>query len=126
MFPTWRTAILMLALLAPAAFAAKSEAGKTQAELKAVQAEIERVRRQVSRDQVERDRLARELRDAELSAGTVRDSLEELKRKRAEQARRRVVLANEKLQHERALARDRTALAGQLRTAYLIGREEPL
>lgn len=126
MFPTWRIAILMLALLAPAAFAAKSAAGKTEAELKAVQAEIERVRRQVSRDQVERDRLSRELRDAELSAGTVRDSLAELQRKRAEHAQRRVALANEKSRHENALAHERAALAGQLRTAYLIGSEEPL
>jgi len=112
--------------MAPAAFAAKSEAGKTEAQLKAVQAEIERVRRQVSRDQVERDRLSRELRDAELSAGNVRDSLDDLKRKRAEHAQRRVQLANEKLQHQSALVQERAALAGQLRTAYLIGSEEPL
>ena len=124
MFHTWRIAILALLLVAPS-FAAK-ESGQTEAELKAVQAEIERVRLQVRRDQVERDRLSRELRDAELSAGDVRDSLEEIRARRAEHAQRRVMLANEKAEHQRALARERSALAGQLRTAYLIGREEPL
>jgi len=125
MFQTWRVLILALAVTVAPGLAAH-ETGQTEAQLKAVQTEIERVRRQVSRDQVERDRLAKELRDAELSAGSVRDSLEDLKRKRAEHAQRRVTLANEKSRHQNALAQERSALAGQLRTAYMIGSEEPL
>src|SRR5215212_787107 len=124
MFQTWRAAILSLVLVAPAFTA--NETGKTEAQLQAVQAEIERVRRQVSRDQIERDHLARELRDAEVSAGDVRASLEELKRERAEHAARRVTLANEKAGHQNALERERIALSGQMRTAYMIGSEEPL
>jgi murein hydrolase activator len=124
MFQTWRAAILALVLVAPAFTA--NETGKTEAQLQAVQAEIERVRRQVSRDQVERDHLARELRDAELSAGDLRASLEKLRRERAEHAARRVTLANEKAGHQNALQRERTALSGQMRTAYMIGSEEPL
>jgi murein hydrolase activator len=124
MFQAWRIAALALALVGPA-FAA-NEASKTEARLKAVQAEIERVRRQVSRDQVERDRLSRELRETELSAGELREVLDELKSQRAQHAERRVALANEKMQHQNALTRERAALAGQLRTAHLIGSEEPL
>src|SRR5262249_20317888 len=41
-------------------------------------------------------------------------------------ARRRAALANEKAERQRALASERAALSGQLRAAYLIGREEPL
>jgi septal ring factor EnvC (AmiA/AmiB activator) len=125
MFQTWRVVILALAAVVVPSFAA-NDTGKTEAQLKAVQAEIERVRQQVSRDQVERDRLSKELRDAELSAGSVRDSLDDLKRKRREHASRRVELANERSGHQAALAHERSALAGQLRTAYKIGSEEPL
>jgi septal ring factor EnvC (AmiA/AmiB activator) len=91
-----------------------------------VQAEIERVRRQVSRDQIERDRLARELREAEVAAGGVRGNLDSLKRRRAEHAKRREQLTNERAERESSLVRERSALAGQLRTAYVIGSEEPL
>jgi septal ring factor EnvC (AmiA/AmiB activator) len=119
--------------LAAAVFALAGSAGspaqdakKTEAELKAIKAEIEKVSGQVSRDQVARDRLARELRTVELSASDVRASLEEVRRERAEHATRRAALIEEKRQRETDLVRERDSLAGQLRAAYLIGREEPL
>jgi murein hydrolase activator len=99
---------------------------KAEAELAAVQAEIERIREAVNRDQIERDRLSRELRSAEVSVGTARAGLERLRRERAERTARRAELAGEKQREEAELARDQEALAGQLRAAYVIGREEPL
>jgi septal ring factor EnvC (AmiA/AmiB activator) len=124
MFRTLLATLLALILASPVH--AAGDPRKTEAELKAVQAEIERVRRQVVRDQVERDKLSRELRDAEMSAGELRESLEQLRIQRAEHAEHRVRLANERMQQQQALARERASLAGQLRTAYLIGTEEPL
>ena len=124
MFRTLLATLLALLLAAP--LGAAGDQRKTEADLKAVQAEIERVRNQVRRDQLQQDRLTRELRDAELSAGDVRDTLQDLKRKRAEHAQRREELANEKSRRQQALSRERMALAGQLRAAYLIGSEEPL
>lgn len=99
---------------------------KAEAELAAVQAEIERIREAVHRDQVERDRLSRELRSAEVSVGAARAGLERLRRARAEHTERRTQLAAEKQREEAELARDQAMLAGQLRAAYVIGREEPL
>lgn len=124
MFRTVLATLLALALSGP--LAAASDTRKTEADLKAVQAEIERIRDQVRRDQLRQDRLARELRDAEVSAGDVRATLEQLRRERAEQATRRVELANEKSERQQALSQERAALSGQLRAAYLIGSEEPL
>lgn len=106
--------------------AAREQARKAEAELKAIQAEIERIRKQVSRDRVERDRLTRELREAETSASSVREALERLRRERQAHTDRRAALAKEKAERQEALARERVALAAQLRAAYLIGREEPL
>ncbi len=124
----------LLALLAlcgrpqPAVPAAQSEADarKAEAQLQAVKSEIERVSRQVSEEQVARDRLSRELRSAEVSVGKAREGLDGVRRGRAERASKRATLAAERRAREADLAQNRGALAGQLRAAYLIGREEPL
>jgi septal ring factor EnvC (AmiA/AmiB activator) len=91
-----------------------------------VKAEIERVARQVGDEQVQRDKLASELRSAEISVGKARQGLDGVRRGRAECAARRTVLAAEKRSRENDLLQNRGALAGQLRAAYLIGREEQL
>jgi septal ring factor EnvC (AmiA/AmiB activator) len=102
------------------------EARKTEAELKALKAEIDRVSTQMKNDRAARDRLARELRTAEMSVSGVRKSLDSLREERAEHARKRAALAEEKKQRQADLARERDSLAGQIRAAYLIGSEEPL
>jgi septal ring factor EnvC (AmiA/AmiB activator) len=103
-----------------------ADASKTEAQLQAVKSEIERVTRQVSEEQVERDRLSRELRTAEVSVGKAREGLDGVRRGRAERASKRAALAAERRAREADLAQNQSALAGQLRAAYLIGREEPL
>ena len=102
------------------------EARKAESELEAVKSEIERVTREVSDAQVERDRLTRDLRSAELSVGKARAALSEMRRQRAAHAAQRAALEAEQHDREAELDRSRTALAGQLRAAYLIGGQEPL
>jgi murein hydrolase activator len=111
---------------APAGGRPEADAKKAEAELQAVKAEIERITREVSAEQVERDRLATELKSAELSVGKVRAALTEVRRERAERAARRAQLAAEKHEREGEVREKRAALAGQLRAAYTIGRQEPL
>jgi len=104
----------------------EADARKAEAELQAVKSEIERITRQVSAEQVERDRLTNELRTSELSVGKLRDALSEVRRERAERAARRAALTAEQREREAEVQHNRAALAGQLRAAYLIGRQEPL
>ncbi len=104
----------------------EADARKAEAELQAVKSEIERVTREVSASQVERDRLTRDLKSAELSVGNARASLSELKRQRAEHAARRTALTAEQREREAQLEKNRADLAGQIRAAYTIGRQEPL
>ena len=104
----------------------EADARKAEAELQSVKAEIERITREVSAEQVERDQLTTELKSAELSVGKVRAALAEVRRERAERAARRAELAAEKHQREVEVREKRAALAGQLRAAYTIGRQEPL
>ena len=104
----------------------EADARKTEAQLEAVKAEIERITREVSAEQVERQALTRELKSAELSVGEARSAWLEVRRQRAETAARRAALATEKKTRENQLADNRAALAGQMRAAYLIGRQEPM
>jgi septal ring factor EnvC (AmiA/AmiB activator) len=104
----------------------QADARKTEAELQQVKSEIEKITRQVNDEQVQRDKLSRELKSAEVSVGKAREGLDGVRRGRAERASKRATLASEKRAHEANLAQNRSALAGQLRAAYLIGREEPL
>jgi septal ring factor EnvC (AmiA/AmiB activator) len=104
----------------------EADAKKAEAELSAVKSEIERVTREVSASQVERDRLTRDLKSAELSVGHARESLGDLKRQRAAHAARRGALATEQRGRQVQLEKNRADLAGEIRAAYTIGRQEPL
>lgn len=125
-----RLAALLAAGLAVLAGAQQTDkprdAKQAEAELKAVKAEIERIRRQVSRDQVERDRLTRDLREAEVAVAKAREGLDRVRQDRETHARRRAELGREKSELEGQLRNERSTLAGEVRAAYLMGREEPL
>jgi len=128
-FPALALASLVLCGLPGATVPAAqtgADARKTEAELQSVKSEIERVTRQVGAEQIEKDKLSKELRSAEISVGKAREGLDDVRRGRAERASKRAQLASQKRAREAALAQNRGALAGQLRAAYLIGREEPL
>jgi len=118
--------ISMAPRMTVAANRTENDAQKAESELQSVKSEIDRITRQVSEEQVERDRLTKELRSAEISVGKARESLDSVRHERAERAARRAALAAEKRDAQASIAKGRTALAGQLRAAYLIGHEEPL
>ena len=97
-----------------------------EAELKKVNARIEKVRKSVNADMEKRDKLSAQLRDAELGVQAARRELEEARVQRiAAQARLRE-LEREQARKEQELAAERGALADELRTAYVNGREEQL
>src|SRR5579883_2211162 len=103
-----------------------ADARQVRQQLEAVQDQIARITRQVSRGQAERNRLTRQLRDTEKSVGKAQAALEDLRQRRQTGASRLAQLEAQKHQLEADLAGNRGALAGQLRAAYLIGRQEPL
>lgn len=103
-----------------------ADASHTRAQLDAVRHQIELITRQVSRGRAERDRLTRRLRATEESEGKAHAALDDLRQQRAAGASRQAQLEAQKSRREADLAGNRKALAGQLRAAYLIGRQEPL
>ena len=118
--------MLISSIVTAATVSFAQDAAKAEAELKQLQAEIDRIRNQVARDAAERDRLARSLRTAEKAAAGARTELERLRAERLDREKRREQLAGERRERESDLASERRQLAAQMRTAYLIGREEPL
>ncbi len=104
----------------------KATPAQKEAELKKLNARIEKVRKAVNADIEKRDRLSAELRDAELDAQAARRRLEELRVQRIAAEARLKELEREQARREAELAAERGALAGELRTAYVNGREEQL
>jgi len=105
---------------------AAGEAARAEADLKAVKAEIAKIASQVRRDSVDRNKLTRNLRAAEVSVADARDELARLRRERGGRLARLAELARDKAGREAALGAEQRELASELRSAYLIGREEPL
>jgi septal ring factor EnvC (AmiA/AmiB activator) len=121
--------LLLAGAAAPGAWAEsarKPTPAQKEAELKKVNQRIEKVRKAVNADIEKRDKLSAELRDAELGVRSARRGLEELRTQRIASESRLRDLEREQAERERELAAERGALAGELRTAYVNGREEQL
>lgn len=97
-----------------------------EAELRKVNARIEKVRKAVNEDIEKRDRLSAQLRDAELGVQAARRALEATREQRIASEARLDDLERERAGREKELAAERGALAGELRAAYVNGREEQL
>lgn len=113
----------MLGLAGQSSAAADKDAEK---ELRQVRERIEELQRAVRRDTDRRDALAAQLRDAEENVRDARSRLREVRRRLAESDARLEGLTNERERHEQSLARQRAALASQLRAAYMGGRQEQI
>lgn len=122
--------LLVLAAAGPpeasAQTARKPTPAQKEAELKKLNARIEKVRKAVNADVEKRDKLSAQLRDAELGVQSARRELEQLRAQRIASEARLGDLEREQAQREKELVAERGALAGELRTAYVNGREEQL
>lgn len=125
-FLTFCIAFAMALPVGISAAQSAGEAARAAADLKAVKAEIAKIAAQVRRDSVDRSKLTRKLRAAEVSVADARTELARLRGERSERAEKRAELAREKAGREAALAAEQRELSSELRSAYLIGREEPL
>jgi septal ring factor EnvC (AmiA/AmiB activator) len=115
-------------LSVPLAAPAQGKATPTQkeAELRKVNSKIEKVRKSVNADIEKRDRLSVQLRDAELGVQDARKRLDAVRAERIASEGRLRELELERAKLDKDLAGERGALAGELRAAYVNGREEEI
>ncbi len=99
---------------------------KAEADLSKIREDIAELQKSIRSETTERDGLAARLRDAEITVAEARRRLDGLRAQRKESTRRRAELQAKRVGAERALEAQRDALAGQLRAAYTIGRDEQL
>jgi murein hydrolase activator len=121
-----RVVALGMWLAALALPAAQPDRARTEANLRSLKERIERIQRQVQEDAAEKDRITRDLRAAEQSVARAQGELGKVRSQRSETSAERARLQQERSQ--RVAERDRTQddLASQLRSAYMMGRSEPL
>jgi septal ring factor EnvC (AmiA/AmiB activator) len=122
----YRILALGLWLAALALPAAQPDRARTEANLRSLKERIERIQRQVQDDAAEKDRLTRDLRAAEQSVAKAQGELGKVRSRRNETSAERARLQEER--GRRLADRDRTQadLAAQLRSSYMMGRNEPL
>jgi septal ring factor EnvC (AmiA/AmiB activator) len=97
---------------------------ESEAQLSAVRKEIKALQDRIARETTRRDEGARELRAAEVAIAAATRKLAELRDDLKAQERARRDLERQSERASRSLAAEKDALAGQVRSSYMAGREE--
>lgn len=118
--------VLCFAFCGANAHAAPDDTQQKQEELDALRARIQRVQQQLARDIGRRDELTTELRATERELGNATVALRDVNVTLQSRQERLGELEAERHDRNAALAAERDALAGQVRAAYMAGREEKM
>lgn len=118
--------LLLASAWTTSADAAGVGAEAKEAELRQVRSRIESIRKAIHADAERRDSLASELKKADLEIQAARQQLSEIRTRRLAAEARLKELQAERAATERRIAAQREALAGELRAAYMTGREEQI
>jgi septal ring factor EnvC (AmiA/AmiB activator) len=119
-------AALLVLAPGPVLAATKQTPAQKEAELRKLNQQIDKVRKNVKQDVQKRDTLSAQLREAELGVQSARKELDEIRAQRLAAEARVRELEAEQARREQELDGERAELAGELRTAYVNGREEQL
>jgi murein hydrolase activator len=119
-------AALLVLAPGPVLAATKQTPAQKEAELRKLNQRIDKVRKTVNQDVQKRDKLSVQLREAELGVQSARKELDQIRAQRLAVEARVRELEAEQARREQELDGERAELAGELRTAYVNGREEQL
>lgn len=106
--------------------AASDEAERKQEELEALRAEIRQLQQEIAADIGRRDELTQDLRETERELGRAANALRDVNITLDFKQQHLEKLEAERRARQAALDAERDALAGQVRAAYIAGREEKL
>jgi septal ring factor EnvC (AmiA/AmiB activator) len=119
-------AVAIIALVGCAVALASDDPAATKQKLARVRIDIAALGQKIAADLKQRDVLAAHLRDTELAITATLRRIDALRLQRGVAERRRTALRAEQALRHAELVSARGALAGQLRAAYKIGRQEQL
>jgi len=97
-----------------------------EAELKRMRGRIDGIRKSIQAEAQRRDSLTEELRESELEVQSARERLEDVREQRLAAQARLKDLEAERGETQRKIDGEREALAGEVRAAYMNGRQEQL
>ena len=120
------TRLAALFLLWPALTGAAPKQSDAEAQLKRIEARIHQVTDTVQGDLARRDSVAAQLHSADAALAAARHRVETVREARQRSEQRRAELKGEEMRASGALTAERAALIGQLRAAYMSGRDEQL
>lgn len=123
---SWLIVLTVALTLATSAICSPEDAREKQQQLDALRARIQGMQRELARDIGRRDELTAGLRDTERELGRAANILREANITLQYKQERLQELEAEQRARRAALAAERKALAGQIRAAYMAGREEKM
>ncbi len=94
------------------------------AQLDSVRNRIEDVRTNMAKARLRTNTLQGELKKNEISAGNIALNIREIEKQLRQRSKRMKVQNNKKIFHEKALAKQKNALAQQIRSAYMVGKND--
>jgi len=94
------------------------------AQLDSVRHQIENVKTSMEKARLETDTLQTELKKNETSAGNIALNIREIERQLQQRNKRLKQLNDRKSLHEKALAEQKQALSQQIRSAYMVGKND--
>ena len=123
----WGAALIaILCASSPAAVTESADSAQAKAKLAALRARIAELTGRMGSQLAQRDSLSARVRETELSIAAKRQRVEELHAAQLAAERRRTELRAEESRNLNALQSERASLAGEVRAAYMIGRQEEL
>jgi septal ring factor EnvC (AmiA/AmiB activator) len=123
----WPMAVLAFLVGVQALGAADApDAATPKAKLAAVRAHIAELTARLGKELAERDAQGARLRDAELAITAAHRRLDGLRATQTAAERRRAQLRADQARNQASLEAERSALAGEIRAAYMIGRQESI
>jgi septal ring factor EnvC (AmiA/AmiB activator) len=108
------------------AAAQPQDSEQAKAKLAAVRAHIAELTTRIGSQLKERDALSARVREADLDIAAKRQKVEQLRAEASTVEKRRADLRLEETRNQNALQSERASLAAQVRSAYMIGRQQEL
>jgi len=94
------------------------------AQLDTVRSQIEDVKTSMEKARLETDTLQTELKKNETYAGSIALNIREIEKQLQQRSNRQNMLTHKKSLHEKALAEQKRALSKQIRSAYMVGKND--